>query len=121
MSIDYSDMAFPKPPRKKKKKIHKKTILKTQKGICYLCSNLYGDYKEQYTEEHHIMYGSGERAISEAEGLKVYLCLAHHRTGQQAVHNCEQTRILLCRIAQQEFEQTHTRDEWMRLFKRNYL
>lgn len=48
-------------------------------------------------------------------------CRCLYEEGQQAVHNCEQTRILLCRIAQQEFEQTHTRDEWMRLFKRNYL
>lgn len=27
MSIDYSDMAFPKPRKKKKRKIHKKSIL----------------------------------------------------------------------------------------------
>lgn len=31
MSIDYSDMAFPKPSKKKKRKRHKKSILKTKK------------------------------------------------------------------------------------------
>lgn len=31
MSIDYTDMAFPKPTRKKKRKKHKKSILKTKK------------------------------------------------------------------------------------------
>lgn len=31
MSIDYSDMAFPKPEKKKKRKKHKKSILKTKK------------------------------------------------------------------------------------------
>lgn len=53
MSIDYSDMAFPKPVRKKKKKMHKKSILRTKKGICFLCKLLYDDCSEQYTEEHH--------------------------------------------------------------------
>lgn len=31
MSIDYSDMAFPKPAKKRKQKKHKKSILKTKK------------------------------------------------------------------------------------------
>ena len=121
MSIDYSDMAFPKPERKKKRKKHKRSILYTQKGICYLCAHLNGDYRQQYTEEHHILYGSGRREISEAEGLKVNLCPDHHRNGQQAVHNSRETRELLCRIAQEEYEQTHTRTQWMRIAGKNYL
>lgn len=51
MSIDYSDMAFPKPGKKKKRKIHKKSILNSQKGICYLCARLNGDYSVKQTEE----------------------------------------------------------------------
>ena len=35
MSIDYSDMAFPKLACKKKRKSHKKSILKSRKGVCY--------------------------------------------------------------------------------------
>ncbi|BDZ81385.1 hypothetical protein Lac3_25940 [Claveliimonas bilis] len=50
MSIDYSDMKFPKPGKKKKKKVHKKSILNTQKGICYLCAKLNNDYRRKYTE-----------------------------------------------------------------------
>lgn len=121
MSIDYSDMAFPKPVRKKKKKRHKATILKSRKGVCYLCARLSNDYSEKATEEHHILYGSGRRELAEAKGLKVYLCIPHHRTGQQAVHNCRETRELLCRIAQREYEQTHTHEEWMELAGKNYL
>lgn len=121
MSIDYSDMAFPKPARKKKRKIHKTSILKTQKGVCFLCANLYNDYRQQYTEEHHIMYGKGQREISEAEGLKVYLCRYHHREGPEAVHNNEKIRRLLCRAAQEEYERTHTHKEWMERFENNYL
>ncbi len=121
MSIDYSDMAFPKPTWKKKRKHHKATILKSRKGICYLCARLNGDYKTKVTEEHHILYGSGRRELAEAEGIKVNLCLSHHRTGQQAAHNCRETRELLCRIAQREYEQTHTREQWMELAGKNYL
>lgn len=121
MSIDYSDMAFPKPTRKKKRKMHKKSILRTKKGVCYLCAKLNNDYRQQYTEEHHIIYGSGRRQISEGEGLKANLCIYHHRIGQQAVHNNAEMSDLLCRIAQEEYEQTHTRDEWMKKIGKNYL
>ena len=111
MSIDYSDMAFPKPRKKKKRKIHKKSILNSQKGICYLCARLNGD----------ILFGAGQRAISEENGLKVDLCIEHHRTGQQAVHNSRKTRELLCKIAQTEFEKVHTRKEWEQIARKNYL
>ena len=73
MSIDYSDMAFPKLACKKKRKSHKKSILKSRKGVCYLCLILYDDPSKKYTEEHHIMFGSGQRELSEADGLKVDL------------------------------------------------
>lgn len=122
MSIDYSDMAFPKLQKtKKKKKIHKKSILRTEKGICYLCANLNGDYSRKCTEEHHVLFGSGQRAISEAEGLKVYLCMEHHRIGKMAVHNNKDVRDSLCKIAQEEYEKDHSRDEWMKFSKKNYL
>lgn len=119
--MDYQGMAFPKPGKKKKRKKHKSSILKTQKGVCYICARLKGNYRQQYTEEHHILFGSGRRPIAEAEGLKVDLCIDHHRTGPKAVHNCRGTRELLCRIAQEEYEQTHTREEWMKIAGKNYL
>ena len=61
------------------------------------------------------------REKSEAEGLKVNLCLKHHREGPEAVHNNQAIRIELCRIAQEEYEKTHTHSEWMGTFKKNYL
>ena len=95
--MDYQGMAFPKPGKKKKRKKHKPSILRTQKGVCYLCARLNGDYWLKQTEEHHILFGSGRRPIAEAE------------------------RELLCRIAQEEYEQTHTREEWMKIAGKNYL
>lgn len=121
MSNNYSDLAYPKPQRRKKKKIHKKSILKTEKNCCFLCSMLYKDYSYKYTEKHHILFGSGLRTNSEAEGLTVDLCRRHHKEGKEAVHNNQEMRELLCRIAQQEYEKTHTREEWMEISKKNYL
>jgi len=119
MSIDYSDMAFPKPRKKKKKRVHKNSILHTRKGICFLCA-AEGDQSLKTTQEHHVMYGSGERTISEAKGLKVDLCLKHHGTGREGVHGSRAARENLCRIFQGKYEEAHSREEWMSKFK-NYL
>ena len=73
-----------------------------------------------YLEEHHI-FGGPNRGISEAEGLKVYLCIEHHRTGPEAVHNDAETMDLLRRDGQQAFEREHTRQEFIQLIGKNYL
>lgn len=121
MLSDDSGLLFPKPKRKKKRKRHKSSILKTEKHTCYLCVHLNNDYGYKQTEEHHVLFGSGMRANSEAEGLKVDLCLNHHRIGPEAVHNNQEIRETLCRIAQEEYEKDHTREEWMQISKKNYL
>lgn len=70
--------------------------------------------------EHHV-YEGVNRAISEANGFKVYLCLAHHIDGPKAVHNNQENMRLLQRECQEEYELTHTREEFMSLTHRNYL
>lgn len=115
-----SGLMFPKPGRQKKRKKHKESIVNTKSGECFLCA-MVGDRRLKLTEEHHVLFGSGRRQISEAEGLKVHLCIPHHRTGERAVHNCRETRELLCRIFQEEYEKTHTRAEWMAIAGKNYL
>lgn len=116
-----TELRFPKKKWKKKRKIHKKSILPTEKHQCFLCIKLNNDYSYKNTEEHHILFGSGERKKSEENGLKTNLCVEHHRTGKNAVHNCKETRTLLCKIYQKEFEKTHTREEWNAISKKNYL
>ncbi|WP_289290394.1 hypothetical protein [Sporofaciens musculi] len=120
MRSDDSGLMFPKPKRKKKRKKHKESIENTKRGECFLCA-MVGDRSWKQTEEHHVLFGSGKRKISEAEGLKVNLCIPHHRTGEKAVHNCRETRELLCRIFQEEYEKNHTREEWMAIAGKNYL
>lgn len=61
-----------------------------RKGHCYLCTKLHEDHSRKYTEKHHIFGGPANRMKSDAEGLTVYLCQAHHRgipgNEHEAVH-----------------------------------
>lgn len=114
-------MMFPKPQRKKKRKRHKASILHCKDGTCYLCMKLKEDYRiYPVVHEHHI-YDGPNRSISEAEGLKVYLCLEHHIWGPCAVHNNKENMRLLQMDGQRAYERTHTREEFMELIGRNYL
>ena len=113
-------LMFPKPGKEKRRKKHGKPLIFTESGRCFLCTRE-GINKHQETERHHVLYGAGQREVSEAEGFVVDLCPYHHRIGPEAVHNCRETREYLCRLFQAEYEKTHTRAEWMALAGRNYL
>lgn len=114
-------MMFPKTGTRKKRKRHKASILHCKDGTCYLCMKLRGDYRlHSVVHEHHV-YGGANRAVSEAEGLKAYLCLEHHVDGPEAVHNNQGNMRILQRDAQRKYEETHSREEFMRLIGRNYL
>ena len=100
-----------------------KSILQKNKDYCYLCSILNGDnsYKPD-TEEHHIFPGNPNRKLSERYGLKVYLCIRHHRTGPDAVHK-EPNRgndLLLKQIGQQAFEKRYPFKDFRQVFGKNY-
>lgn len=84
-----------------------------EKNRCYICGR-YGQ-----TEEHHIFGGNPNRKHSEEHGLKVYLCPDCHR-GDLSVHKNRELRLNLQEEAQAEFEKTHSREEFMAIFGRNY-
>lgn len=90
-------------------------------GTCYLCMLLYSDYSRKQTEEHHVMSGHGNRKLAEHYGLKVYLCIPHHRTSRGAVHHNINTARALRMIAQAEFEKRYSHEKWMQTFGRNYI
>ena len=71
-------------------------------------------------DEHHI-FGGPNRGHSEENGLKVWLCLDHHTMGPLAVHRCPDTMRLMHRIGQQEFEKTHSRQQFIEIFGKSYL
>ena len=90
-----------------------KSILQKEKR-CYLC----GSYN--WIEDHHI-YGGANRKTSEANGFKVYLCHWCHNEPPRGVHFDRSNADKLRAECQAKFEETHTRDEFMRLIGKNYL
>lgn len=73
-------------------------------------------------EEHHIYFGVAKRKLSEDYGLKVWLCPTHHR-GTNGVHgkNGHKLDTELKQLGQKAFEWNHTREEFIKIFGRNYL
>jgi hypothetical protein len=108
--------------KKKKKKKHTPSILQAKDNKCYLCILLNHDHStKKAIHEHHIFFGTKNKDNSERTGLKVYLCPEHHLLGKMSVHRNQEIRRLLERTAQREFEETHTREEFMEIFGENYL
>lgn len=133
--VDYSSFAFPKESwraskkpkgqqsgKSRKRKKHRKSIMHPKgSGYCYLCAALHNDYTYKPTQEHHVMFGSGQRELSEEYGLTVQLCMEHHKEGPEAAHNNQAIRELLCRDAQEAFMMEYTELDWNGIFKKNYL
>lgn len=114
-------MMFPKRVQKKRRKKHKASILHDKDGTCYLCMKLNHDNRRHpLVHEHHI-YGGALRPVSEAEGFKAYLCMAHHIDGPEAVHNNQGNMRFLQRECQRKYEETHTRQQFMNLINKNYM
>lgn len=90
-----------------------KSIIQQEK-VCYFCGNA------RALESHHI-FGGANRVFSEKYGLKVWLCARCHRDNKTGVHADDVKMQYLHRIGQQAFEKTHSRDEFRKVFGRNYL
>lgn len=89
---------------------------------CFLCGKKPSRYSLNRLEEHHV-FGGPNRKWSEKYGLKAYLCGdTCHRNGPRAAHQCRETMQKLHEAGQQAFEEHHgTREEFIRIFGRNYL
>lgn len=81
---------------------------------CFVCK------RTSCLEEHHIMNGFN-RSNSEKYGLKVWLCHAHHNEPPNGVHYNQKFDEELKRIAEKKFLDTHTFEEYMSIFGKNYL
>ena len=92
-----------------------KSILQNKKE-CFICS------KQTNIHDHHIYFGSAKRRISERHGFKVWLCQEHHQ-GTFGVHgiNGHELDLFLKKTCQLKYEESHTRDEFIKIMGRNYL
>ena len=91
-------------------------------GRCYLCMKLHDDYSVKPVHEHHVIYGTANRKLSEKYGLKVYLCISkHHEWGNEAVHINPRIRWMVCADAQKAFEKAYPGQSFRKIFGRNYV
>lgn len=90
-----------------------KSIISNEKE-CFICG------RQTNLERHHIMSGTANRKLSEKYGLWVYLCHDCHTGTEGAQYNSESGNALK-RVAQGAFELQHSREEWMQIFRKNYL
>lgn len=79
--------------------------------VCIICQRP----REQI---HHIFRGIN-RDNSTKYGYLLPLCAEHH-TGPAGIHSNKQMDLFYRRKAQDHFEQTHTREDFIRVFGRNY-
>lgn len=89
-----------------------KSIINNDKK-CFLCGS-------PYVHKHHI-YGGGNRKISEENGFWVYLCPAHHNMSDYGVHFNRQLDLQLKQLCQKEYEETHSREDFIKLIGKSYL
>lgn len=97
-----------------------RSIMQKKDGRCYLCMLLYGDDGTKVTQEHHVIFGTANRKLSERYGLKVYLCIPHHTGSQKAVHRNAEMALLLKIRAQRAFRERFPELNWMEIFGKNY-
>lgn len=89
------------------------SIIQTDKR-CFLC------HTTENLHDHHV-FGAANRKWSEKYGLKIWLCAKHHNMSDQGIHFNKALDREVKQIAQREFEDTYSREEFMRIFGKNYL
>lgn len=81
---------------------------------CFICKS---DY---CLETHHLMNGAYKKA-AEKHGLLIKVCPNCHTQAPGAIHRDSLVLKDLKKIGQEYFEQTSTREEFIKEFGRNYL
>lgn len=69
------------------------------------------------TEEHHCLSGVSNRKNSEKYGLKINVCRDCHNL----IHSKREYEVRIKQMAQEVFEQTYPREEWIRIFGKSWL
>ncbi len=71
---------------------------------------------------HHIFFGNGRRKLSEKYGCWCFLCGNHHNMTNMSVHMNKFMDLSLKKLCQDEWEKYYgTREDFIRIFGRNYL
>ena len=68
-----------------------------------------------------MFFGRALRKLAEKYGMKVYLCIFHHRTGREAVHQNGNINKMVQAYAQRAFEKRWPEKNFYLIFGRNYI
>lgn len=92
-----------------------KDLILQNKKECFVCHTIYNLHL------HHIIFGKNRKKCDE-DKLMIYLCKDHHE-GTYGVHGKKghNLDLELKRMAQRKYEETHTRDEFIKRYKKSYL
>ena len=91
-----------------------KSIMQQGDPRCFICGRVTG------LERHHVMTGAN-RDFAEQYGLWIYLCGETCHRGKNGIHQNRELADRMKRLAQIAFEARHSHDEWMQIFRKNYL
>jgi len=70
---------------------------------------------------HEVFYGTANRKLSKEYGLWVWLKPSWHNMSNNGVHFNKELDLSLKRYAQKKFEEKYSRDEFIKIFGKNYL
>lgn len=84
-------------------------------AVCYLCAR-FGRTELTYCHKHHVYPGKNRQA-SDVAGFVIPLCPRCH----SEIHEKYKLMKSVQQEIQREFEQTHSREEFMKIIGRNYL
>lgn len=72
---------------------------------------------------HEVYHGTANRKISIKNGFCVGLCHEHHNMSNDSVHAKpnKDKDLKLKQVYQEEYEKTHSREEFIRLIGKSYL
>ena len=90
-----------------------KSIMQDEK-----CSYLNGDTRALH--KHHIYAGSNRKA-SEKHGFWVWLTPRQHNMSDEGVHFNKDLDLKLKRECQAKFEETHSREDFIKIIGKSYL
>lgn len=88
-----------------------KSIMQNEE-VCYISGS------RMQLDKHHCIHGGANRKLAEKYGLWVWL---RHDIHMRLHDQDKELDRKLEQDAQKAFENKYSREEWMRLFRKNYL
>lgn len=107
--------AVPKPTKERKCKTKVAPSIMQHRKECYITGSTQGLHR------HEIFFGKDKRQLSLEWGCWIYLRYDWHTNTNFCVHLNPELDMMLKREAQKRFEELYGREQFMEVFKKNYL